>query len=208
MVLIHPHTLAILGVLVVLPGCTGSRSPSTRLTGAIGERPLTLSRAHHHTLTELDHGSHAAQIRPGRLNKVQRCKAQLKLVVTGTRDGCRASLPPVGDPAAAHTLIVTLDLTSADPARANVTNVVLSSGGRAFWGEGTMLLSGNTLARLPRKVRCNPPPNVLFTEAITGHLILSFYADRKRGGERLGWLEGDFSSRGCSQKSDEVASIE
>ena len=63
-------------------------------------------------------------------------------------------------------------------------------------------------ALLPREVRCNPAPGFLVPGTLSGHLILAFYADRRRGGDRLGWLEGDFISQGCGQKSDIVASIE
>lgn len=203
----RPHLLALLGVALVA-GCAEPPPLNTRLDGTLGERSLSLLRAYHHTLLELDYGSHFEQSRPGQLNRVQRCKAQLKLVLTSTGDACGTSLPLDGSLTAAHTLTVTLDLTRPDPAGADVTDVVLSSGGRTFWGEGTMLLSKRARARVPREVRCNSAPGFLVPGTLSGHLILAFYADRRREGDRLGWLEGDFISHGCSQKSEIVASIE
>ena len=190
---------------VILAGCSQSKPPDTLLDGAMVDRKLTLTHAHHYTLLELDYGTHAEQARPGQLNKVQRCRAQLKLVVTSAKSACGSS--PVNS-TTGHYLTITMDLTSSDPARADVSNVVFDSGGRAFWGEGTMLLNSRASASVPQGVRCNPAPHVRVPGALSGHMILSFYADRQRGGERLGWLEGGFTSRGCGQKSDTVASIE
>lgn len=192
--------------LLTLTGCSGARPPGTRLDGAIGDRRLTLSTATHHTLLELDYGSRAERSGPGQRHRVQRCKAQLKLVLSGAGQSC-GEIPGKDRRPASSRLTVGLDLRSSEPTRADVTNVVLTSRGRTFWGEGTMLLNTHARARVPRAVPCEPAPNVRVPGALSGHLILSFYADQGRSGDRLGWLEGDFFSHGCGHRSASLASI-
>lgn len=198
-------SLVPLVAMMVSGACAESPPPGTRLQGTLGERQITLSVARHHTLLELDHGSHAQQSRPGQLNKVQRCSARLVLVLSSSGDGCS---PRAGGPARSHTLKIPLDLTAADPTRATVTDARLVSGGRVFRGEGTLLLSTRSQARVPRKVRCNKTLDVgSIAGALSGHLVLSFYVGR-HGSDRLGWLEGDFLSRDCHDKNEIIASIE
>ncbi len=152
-------------------GCS-SRNP-TLLDGSMADRRLVLNHAHHHSLVAA----------PG-------SRAQLKLVLTSAA-ACAG--PPSGQ--AASALTVALDLASSDPARAEVTDVVFKAQGRSFWGKGTMLLSPAARAAVSRLARGASAGQV--PSSLSGHLILSFYADHRRGGDRLGWLEGDFHSRPC-----------
>ena len=190
-------TFIIILASMACAGCSSSRSP-TRLDGSMVDRRLTLSHAHHHA-----HSEPAVDGRqvPG---KVRGCRAQLKLVLT-SKAGC--SGPLVGQPAA-RALTVALDLTTSDPTRAEVTDVVLRTRGRSFWGAGTMLLNPSARAAVSRMAHCRGASGDRGPSDLSGHLILSFYADRRRGGDRLGWLEGDFHSRSCDPEPDVVAQLE